>query len=302
MSVKGVEVSIPPLVLVENSELECWENFLLRFEIALINTNLAINDPTNAEEIAKKESSSGSSSKSALSSEEIKESNEYKRGGLLLNSIGEEGYRIFTKWNLRATDIKYTDLVGRYRAQFEKKQNLFVIRHKFFTMEQMSSENVDVFVDRVVKSASYCKFAALEDDMALQVITKGLRDDKLRKELLCTEAIDMTKAKNLCSIYMSAEKSNTILTGSNDNNEVALVKQEHKGGKAKKKKEGGACFICKSTEHWANKCPHRERNVTCHQCKKKGHYARNCPDKEKKVREVTTETKTDEPYEFDESY
>ena len=41
MSSKSIAVKIPPLVLKGNVEMECWREFILCFEIALTNTNIA---------------------------------------------------------------------------------------------------------------------------------------------------------------------------------------------------------------------------------------------------------------------
>lgn len=43
-SLKGVEICVPLLGLKENCELKCWRDFILRFEISLINTSLALHD------------------------------------------------------------------------------------------------------------------------------------------------------------------------------------------------------------------------------------------------------------------
>ena len=289
-SLKGVEVRIPPLELKENSELECWRDFILRFEIALINTNLSTNEDVLSSDTAKSESST---SKSKEQMETMKQNLDFRRGGLLLNTIGSEGYRIFTKWNIPAKEISFNDLVARYEEKFTNRQNLFITRHRFLSMEQLSSEKVETFFDRVSKAATFCKFEGLEDDMTLQIITKGLRDDKLRKELLATDKLDIRKAQNICHLFVTAEESNDFLTDKTETL-VAAVESKSTHQKSEWRKSKGECFICKSKDHWSKKCPDRKRRdtrpeVTSCRCGLKGHIARSCRSKGNKVREIKTD-------------
>ena len=148
MSNKCIDVTIPPLVLKENAEMECWREFILRFEIALINTNIAISKDNQITSLSKEEKAK------AIVEEELKD---FKRGGLLINSIGDEGYRIFARWNIPASAISYrqSELVGRFKERFESRQNLFVTRHRFLSLEQLSSELIEDFLDRVTGKARY---------------------------------------------------------------------------------------------------------------------------------------------------
>jgi hypothetical protein len=278
-SQKGLELRVPPLELKENCELECWRDFILRFEIALINTTLALGSPPNG----------ANSSEQAAHEDQLN----FKRGGMLLNSIGNDGYRIFTRWKIAAKDIRYDNLVGRYEDQFTGKQNLFVTRHRFLTMGQISSESVETFVDRVTKAASFCKLGDLEDDLVLQMVTRGLKNDKLRKELLSTDKLDLQKAKNICYLFTSAEESSNFLTDK-PSAEVATV------SRAPTRKGNGSCFICKSKEHWAKDCP-KKKDFSCFKCGTKGHIAKHC--KKKAVREVqASDDKRGSESESDESF
>jgi hypothetical protein len=285
---KGLELRIPILELKENSELECWRDFLQRFEIAVINTNLAIIRPATGDS----SSSKPSTSEAQAAGGDL----EFRRGGLLLNSIGSEGYRIFTKWKINAADINYSDLVRRFEEKFAGRQNLFITRHRFFIMEQMAAEKIEAYIDRVAKAAMYCDFGALEDGMVLQIVTKGLRSDKLRKDLLATDALDIAKARNLCYLFASAEESNDLLVDK-PSAEVAKVTRRPVN-KNRSQKGTGECFICKAPDHWAKYCP-KKKEVTCFKCNKKGHYASKC--RSGKVQEVTARREQDPDSGSDES-
>lgn len=312
-SLKGVEIRIPPLELKENSELECWREFILRFEIALINTNLALHESTRETESGKHAVSGSSSQRDP---EEIERGLDFRRGGLLLNSIGAEGYRIFTKWNIGAERILYSDLKKRYEEQFAGRQNLFITRHRFLSLEQLATEKVEAFIDRVAKAATFCRLGDLENDMTLQIVTKGLRNDKLRKELLATADLNVQKARNICHLFTTAEESNDFLNEKTDTAVSAVVSRPTGDRYDVKKPEyasrrSGECYICKSRSHWANNCPNRKRRDTttrefsCYQCGLRGHIARNCNKKPgKAVREVKvadqqgapSETESDESF------
>lgn len=285
---KGVELRIPPLELKENSELECWRDFLLRFEIAIINTNLATPRPP-------RNPSDASVSKEVVKQEAERELEdlEFRKGGLLLNSIGAEGYRIFTKWKIAAANIRYSDLVARFEQKFTGRQNLFITRHRFFTLGQVATEKVEAYIDRVAKAAMYCDFGGLEDAMILQIVTKGLKSDKLRKDLLATDALDMQKARNICFLYTSAEESNDFLV---DKPSVEVAKVSKKPATNQKQQRPNGCFICKSPDHWAKDCT-KKKEVTCFKCHKKGHFANKC--RSGKIQEVTADQ--EQEYESDES-
>ena len=127
-SFKSLDIRVPPLELKENSELECWTDFITRFEVALINTSLSITPTTTTSE--SKGTNPGSSGSTESKSQLDLGDADYRRGGLLLNSIGKKGYKIFTKWKILVRDISCNDLVARYTAEFTKKQNIFVTRYK----------------------------------------------------------------------------------------------------------------------------------------------------------------------------
>ena len=311
-ALKGVELRVPPLELKENSELECWRDFILRFEIALINTNLSItgsNTATATTKVKIGESSGDAEAKAQAKAEAeaVIADMDSRRGGLLLNTIGPEGYRIFTKWNILAKDILYSDLRRRFEEKFTGRQNLFITRHRFLTMEQMSTEKVEVFIDRIAKAATFCRFDTLEDDLVLQIATKGLRNDKLRKELLAADDLTIQKARNICHLFTSAEESNNFL---NDKTEVAVAAVESRSSTKidSRRSNNNECFICKSKNHWSKDCPKKKwretkSEVTCYQCGLKGHIARFCTNRKKSVREVKAEKmyKEREP-ESDESF
>ena len=150
-------------------------------------------------------------------------------------------------------------------------------------MEKFSTEKVEHFNDRVSAAATFCNFDALEDDMVMQIVTKGLKSDKLRKELLSTQDLDMMKARNICHLFTSAEESNKIIT---DKAEAEIAVVQKKKSENGEKKKGKGCSFCHSESHWIKDCP-KIKEVTCHKCNKKGHLARFC--KNKKVREIVAE-------------
>lgn len=268
---KSLDIRVPPLELKENSELECWTDFITRFEVALINTSLAIL-PTGITPSSSDESKSSSSAQG--------DDSDYRRGGLLLNCIGDEGYKIFTKWKIQVKDISYQNLVTRYRAEFDKKQNIFVTRFKFFNMQQLGGESVEGFLDRITKAASYCALGDLEEPMVLQCLTKRVRSEALRKEILYIADCDLEKARRACFTFESAQRSNNVISEKPEQGEVGAVglrnsnPTERKSGPSKER----PCVICKSSEHWANKCPEK-KDVKCTVCNKKGHTAKICRNK-----------------------
>lgn len=276
---KSLDIRIPPLELKDNSELECWTDFITRFEVALINTNLSI-IPTQSNVSQGSESGTSGDSKAKDKVDDA----DYRRGGLLLNSIGNDGYKIFTRWKIQVKDISYQDLIARYAAEFTKKQNIFVTRFRFFQMEQLSGETAEGFINRITKAASYCALGDLEEAMILQCLTKGIKSEALRKEILYIDDCNLDKAKRVCFTFESAQRSNKVIGDKPDQGNVGAVAfhntttsgniEETTGGPSIKR----PCSICKSTGHWAHKCPEKKK-LKCTTCNKKGHTAKYCRNK-----------------------
>lgn len=289
-----MEIRVPPLELKESSELECWTDFITRFEVALINTSLAIT-PAIGNTIST-DDSAGTSGTESQGKPKVDDS-DYRRGGLLLNCIGNDGYKIFTKWKLLVKDISYRDLTARYTAEFTKKQNIFVTRYKFFNIEQLGGESVESFIDRITKAAAYCALGDLEEAMILQCLTKGIKNETLRKEILYIEDCNLDKARRVCFSFESAQKSNNIMGDKPDQASVGAVGFYNKRDSSKRDSTSAGpstqrpCGICKSSEHWAHKCPEKKK-LKCTVCSKKGHTANFCRNKVQAV-EVQNHKNTD---------
>ena len=52
-------------------------------------------------------------------------------------------------------------------------------RHRYLSIEQGSEERVDKFIERVERSARTCRWGPLEDALIVQIVIRGIHNDKL---------------------------------------------------------------------------------------------------------------------------
>ena len=145
-------------------------------------------------------------------------------------------------------------------------------------------------------------------ELVLQMLIKGMSDDKLRRALLVEKDLDLGKAREMCRQYESAVAVVDVIKGRLKISEVDQVEGDY--GSAVDRIDGhkvptshsrparraGRCYVCGAQGHWARECrrrqpqtgqsrdrtgesggPGRVGDGRCYSCNKLGHISWNCP-------------------------
>ena len=214
----------------------------------------------------------------------------------LIASIGGPGLTELTSLTApeEPEDKSFDDLIKMITEHYAPTPNKITEEYKFGKICQDSSETLTSFFTRIKTGAHTCGFGDKYDQMIRNRFICGLRDAKIRDELL--DAEDNSTANQ---IYEKARKKEMNLQagtamGSSQQN-VNYVngktgtnagKPNNKGSnKFKKTKSTVVCSKCTLSGHIAENC-----KIKCSYCKKPGHIVKNCKKKSKKnVHHMETE-------------
>lgn len=236
---------IQPMVVEAHNETESWSRFRKRFEIASLSVDYTKNITEEDAEI-----------KAATASQ--------FKGAALLSSIGEEGMEIFYNFNIEVNDIRYETLIERFEDYFGGRENKTILRHRFLTLVQGEEESLSDFTTRATRCSKQCQLGELQDDMTVHIVIKGIKNEKLKSELLQGTEINMESLAIACAKYESAER--TLEAFGRKEEEVSAVTR------GRTTRESEACTSCHKTGHTWKTC----RQVECFNCLQQGHIAPDC--------------------------
>ena len=197
----GKGVTTPKFVIEYGAELECWNKFIRRFEIAVIGAGLTVKDTEGVKSRGKKDQE-----------EFNKFLLEQRKAALLLDSMGEIGMDIFETWNVPVDGMQYEDLKREFERHFQQKENIVATRHRYLSIEQRTEEKIDSFIERVERAARTCRWGGLEDAMIVQIVIKGMTNEKVRAELLGKKDLDVRKVRSVCFRFQAAKTAADIIS------------------------------------------------------------------------------------------
>ncbi|PIK60373.1 hypothetical protein BSL78_02671 [Apostichopus japonicus] len=197
------------------------------------------------------------------------------------------------------------NLQGNLKKNWEQFKQLWdsyeIVTNLVTKDDKGPSETFDEYVVRLRILASTCEFGALKDELIRDRIVCGITSRNVRKRLLQTPNLDLTKCINECK---AAEVTQAQLKGmacEEGGSSVNYVKHKTRSKYSRKSKAGFTdnCKFCgKKHELQKLKCP--AYGKTCTSCGKQNHFASKCTNKDsfkqkaKFVRQVEVESDENE--------
>ena len=180
-------LNVQPLKVEQDNETESWRKFLRRFEVAVLSVDFEakLTQEGDAKTIE------GSR----------------RKAGALLGCLGEEGMVIFDTFDIAVEAIQYDALKTRFDNHFQGRENKTILRHRFLCMTQESGESLSVFSQRVIQLSRQCQLGDLREDLAIHMIIKGMREEKLKTEMLRMADITMNDLVAACAKFEAAERT-----------------------------------------------------------------------------------------------
>lgn len=297
---------MPAFVVEDGAELEGWNKFVRRFELAALGAGL------------KHKEALGAKSKRRSEEEEAERFNiEQRKAALLLDSMGEYGMEIFETWDFEIDTLQFQELKKAFEEHFAGKENIYATRHRFLGLTQMNEEKLDRFIERVERSGKICRFRGLEEEMNIQIIIKGMHVEKIRTDLLLEKELSLEKVKAICNRYETAMAAKQIITSSHSKH-ISEVDQVEEGREDTRPRQedvnidrvgfggyyrygdrgrgssfrgrtagrGRGCWTCGGFGHDYRACKEKadrgrlgrkDGGFQCFVCGESSHMAKNCP-------------------------
>lgn len=182
-------------------------------------------------------------------------------------------------------------LLKKFEDYCIPKKNVTVIRHRFNTRVQNSSESIDQYLTDLKLIAKNCEFEHLKDGLIRDRIVCGTNSSRVKERLLREDGLTLDKAVGICRADEESRKQMKTL---NDEEQVHALrrKTQHQRnnrneGYAKigpsrrdhEKRGSNSSFSCGKcgTTHEKRNCPAYGKK--CHKCKKPNHYQKFCKSK-----------------------
>ena len=121
---------------------------------------------------------------------------------LFLYIIGNQGREIYETLSFERGPSEQTlkDVIDAFEQHCNPKKNETVERYRFFTRVKEATEPLEKFVVDLKILATTCNFGTLQDSLIRDRIICGIRDSKLREDLLKQADLDLDKCLNTCRV------------------------------------------------------------------------------------------------------
>ena len=219
---------------------------------------------------------------------------------ILLHISGSEVQDIFR--TLTPADDKYDSALKALETYFNPTENIRYERSVFMSLEPKDNETVDMFVTRLKKQSSFCKYNELnsEDDFIVDLFINKCRSSELRRKLLETKKLDLKRLLEIARLFEQSQaqtkkieetyQQGKVATQSNSINRVVQHKDNNKGAHPRKtNRQSHYSSKNENSNKVGNSNPglvqkHRappNQNNTKNECGRCGHEGHHSGDKHK---------------------
>ena len=176
--------------------------------------------------------------------------------------IGKEGREIFNTFVFPEEEKdKSTPLSTKFENYCIPKENVTMVRHKFNTRVQGSTELIDQFITDLKNIAINCEYGAIKDDLIRDRIVLGTISERVKERLLRKDKLTLDKAISVCRADEESKRQIQKMNEGEHGNVVHAVKKKTKsrgftgGARPKEKMEYKFQYNKCGNIHERKKCP-----------------------------------------------
>ena len=209
-----------------------------------------------------------------------------RKATVLLSSIGSPTFMKLT--DLLAphspTSKTYKQITDALLKHCEPRRIEIAERYTFYERRQEAGESIAEYAAVKHRLATHCKFGAYLPQALRDAFVFGIRDQKLRQQLLGIDELTYKKASDMALAGEAAAKKSKEMHAGRGTTPPAAVQRVHRQGLPGHRgtpphnQQSKECYRC-GGKHKAPEC--RFKDAVCHFCKKPGHLARVCRSKAK---------------------
>lgn len=213
-----------------------------------------------------------------------------KKIGLLMTSLGPEGIEVLETLfdeEEEGREPTYSEIIEAFDEFCNPRKNLVFERSVYFRMRQQPDQTVDSFIVALKRQAALCEFSYDErDNLIRDILVIGVRDAKLREELLRDPDLDLQAATNAAKARERSNAEAQQMEAIQHPEKLAVAKVTERPSPSQNNQP--RCAAC--TFKHGNRRPCPAIKAACHKCGKVGHFSRACTstDQQKRVKAVET--------------
>lgn len=198
---------------------------------------------------------------------------------VFMSTLGSEAVKEYNSLKLSPAESQKLDSIkSALRSRFAPTRNFRFERYLFNKITQSSEEKFDSFLTRVMSRAKKCNFGDLLDDLIVDRIIFGIKDDQLRTKLLDIDPLSLFKTTTLCRSAESCKEQSQVVTAdsqlqSTTTSSVAAIKTPTQQNQSSQQPRSYPCRNC-GTSHAYRQCP--AFGKSCSSCGKVNHFAAQC--------------------------
>lgn len=203
-----------------------------------------------------------------------------KSRSLFLSQCGKETYALISSLMVpaRPTESTFADIITVLDKFYEPEVNEILQAGKFHKRIQLHQESVQEYIGVIGLLGTKCNFADLKRQLRDRLVL-GVRDERLRRELLKTKDLTYESAVQYClnyqatfqDLYPEAGMSKQTPLSSNEPMEIDKIKSVE-------------CKHCARSHRQNERCPFAK--ARCYYCKRHGHITAACSKKQGRVQQV----------------
>jgi hypothetical protein len=216
---------------------------------------------------------------------------------MLVYAMGEKAEDIFASFKLSAEDSKKYDIVlQKFEGHFIVKKNKKYERFNFNKRIQEEGESAEAFITAVHKLAETCEYGDLRDELIMDRIIVGIRDQRLSTRLMLNEKLtldecivmvrqeeDVHKQQEQMRTSTQQETVNHVGDGrpklQPKHHQQSTLRSNQPKVQQQPKSADSRCSYCGRDWHDRKSCP--ANNAICRACGTFGHFARVCRKKQR---------------------